>query len=551
MLRLFKLVLSLLGRAGLVKYILLGLLSGLSSFLFINFVTKAVGHIIAGRFSDMRLQYTVIFATIICLFVLVRRALSMGIIRLSQKLFWNIRRQILASVLNAQYHKLSARKMDVQAAMVNDVGTLTSVSLSIIDFFTASILAIASFSYLASISLTLFLITVVVAAAGCLVYHYGSRKNNERFEYARTLEREFFKNMHAILDGFKEIYMEPRKGRAIYDEKIKPISKEANKNNVAAFTGFLNNQITGQILFYVLISSILLVFSFVFHIRPKDVVGFVFTLLYLLGSLETIMIAIPGLSRARIAADRLLDLSEELKTHNFRNRAPAKYLKKGDIESITIRDLEFRYANGDLEQGFSIGPMDFDVRKGEVIFIYGGNGSGKTTFIQAVMGLQIPAAGEIRLNDIPVVDETYAEYRTAFAVVFSDFHLFTELFGIKSPDQEKFRHYVHVFELEGKVQLEGKRFSTTDLSMGQRKRLALIASLLEDKPILILDEWAADQDPYFRKKFYTEIIPMLKQEGFTIIAITHDDRYYHCADRVYKMEYGKLAERVLDEYSIR
>jgi putative ATP-binding cassette transporter len=99
-----------------------------------------------------------------------------------------------------------------------------------------------------------------------------------------------------------------------------------------------------------------------------------------------------------------------------------------------------------------------------------------------------------------------------------------------------------MFELEGKVKIEGNTFSTTDLSTGQRKRLALIAALLEEKPVLVMDEWAADQDPYFRKKFYTEILPLLKQEDITIIAITHDDKYYNCADRLYKMDYGKLKE---------
>jgi cyclic peptide transporter len=548
MLRLLKSVLSLLGKRGLVKYMFLGLLSGCCSFLFINFVTKAVGFIIADRFAGMRLQYTAIFASTILLFVVVRRTLALGIIRLSQALFWNMRRQILSSVLNANYRQLCGKKMEIQAAMTNDVSVLTSASLSIIDFFTASILAVASLAYLASISVLLFLVTLVVASAGTIVYHYGSLKNSRRFEYARKLERSFFKNMHAILDGFKEIYMEPKKGQAIYDEKIKLISQDANKNNVAAFTGFLNNQITGQILFYVLISTILIFFSFAIKIKPKDIVSFVFTLLYLLGALETIMTAIPGLARAKVSSDHLLDLTADLNANNSRNSTPQRHIKKGDLESIRIKNLEFEY--GDQEQDFRIGPVDFDVRKGEIIFIYGGNGSGKTTFIWAIMGLEVPTAGEIRLNDIIVTDMNYPEYRTAFAVVFSDFHLFSELYGLKHPDPGKFDHYLRLFELEGKVKLEGNCFSTTDLSMGQRKRLALIACLLEEKAVLILDEWAADQDPHFRKKFYTEIIPWLKKEGITVIAITHDDKYYHCADRVYKMEFGKLAEKFIGEYAL-
>jgi putative ATP-binding cassette transporter len=127
-----------------------------------------------------------------------------------------------------------------------------------------------------------------------------------------------------------------------------------------------------------------------------------------------------------------------------------------------------------------------------------------------------------------------------FAVVFSNFFLFDELACADNCDMEKFKRYLQVFELEGKVELQDGRFSTTDLSTGQRKRLALIAALLEEKPVLVLDEWAADQDPHFREKFYMDIIPLLKKEGITLIAITHDDKYYHCADKLFRMDYGKL-----------
>ena len=82
------------------------------------------------------------------------------------------------------------------------------------------------------------------------------------------------------------------------------------------------------------------------------------------------------------------------------------------------------------------------------------------------------------------------------------------------------------------------RFSTLDLSTGQRKRLAMVAALLDDKPIYIFDEWAADQDPGFRRYFYEGLLGELKARGKTVLAVTHDDRYFGVADRVVKRGEG-------------
>ena len=540
-------VLPITGRWGMVKYVTTGLLSGLCSFLFINTVTRIIGLLAAGGLTGISQEYIIIFSAIILLFVWTRRTLSLTIIHLSQRLFWNLRKQILTLMLGTGYQQMAARKTEVYATIVNDVNILTQASLSIIDFFTATVLAFSCLIYLASVSWILFLITLVFAFAGVGIYHFTAKRNNDHFQRARGLEDDFIKQLNAILNGFKEIFMEPRKGKAIYEQKISSIASKAYQDNTTAFTGFLNNQITGQILFYMLISSILLFFSVILKVKPGDTISFVFTLLYLLTSIETIMVLLPSLSRAGVASSRLVKLKTALTNAGQQNTIADSYISRDDFEQITVTDLEFSYGGEDL--GFGIGPVNFDINRGEVAFIYGGNGSGKTTFIHTLLGLNKPTAGEIRLNDIPVTSANYNTYKTCFAVVFSDFYLFNDLIGIGQPDMEKWQYYLRLFELEDKIKLEGTDFSTTDLSTGQRKRLALIAAMLENKPVLIIDEWAADQDPYFRKKFYTEIIPILKQEGIAIVAITHDDRYYHCADRIYRMDYGKLIEEDVNIYA--
>lgn len=549
--QIFKMIVGFTGRWGLAKYIVLGLFSGFCNFLFINSVTRVISMLVAGRFTVVSKEYIVVFISIILLFVWVRKTLALALIRLSQTLFWRLRKEILLLVLRSGYRQLSAEKNEVYSAIVSDVNILTNVSMTTIDFSTACILSFSCLVYLCTISFLLFLITLGVALVGVSIYHVRSTKNMQAFKEARVLENKFQESFNAILNGFKEISMEPRKGRDIFDNKIKVISRQAFANNASAFAGFLGNQITGQILFYLLISSVLLFFSITLHIKASDTISFIFTLLYLLGSIETIMLLLPGLARAKIASNHLMGLKSRLEGLPVDDRRPAMPIARSEFEQIEVRGITFQYDTGD--NGFGIGPVDFEVQKGEIVFIYGGNGSGKTTFIHSLLGLSIPSSGEIRLNGNIVDSEGYPTYRTAFAVVFSDFYLFNELLGFDSYDPAKWEYYRELFELKEKVSLEKGVFSTTDLSAGQRKRLALIAALLEEKPVLVIDEWAADQDPYFRKKFYTEILPVLKAEGITVIAITHDDKYYHCADKLYKMDYGRLTlewSQVLEPQSL-
>jgi cyclic peptide transporter len=536
--RLLSLIVPLMGRGRLVKYSLVGILSGICSFLFINFITRIIRLIMAGQLNTISREYLLVIASIILVFMWIRRTLSLAIIHLSQSLFWRLRRQVLALVLSANYLQLAERKSRIQATMFGDVSTLTDASLNIIQFFSASILAFVCCIYLLSISGRLFLITFLMAAIGVTVYRVGTVRNRSKFVRARMLENSFMESFNSMLQGFREIYIEPRKGKYVLENKISPVAREAFRNSVSAYTGYLNNQITSQVLYYVLISSVLLIFSVYLKIKPADTVSYLFTLLYLLSSIETIMILLPALTRSRIAAEHLLTLQDELKEENITIVIPSRYVKKEDFQRMTVSQLEFAYDKN--EEGFSIGPVSLDIRKGEVVFIYGGNGSGKTTLVYAILGICFPTAGQVRLNDVLVDKDSYADYRTLFAVVFNDFYLFKEVIGVETVDMDKWSYYLRLFELEGKVTLEGRTLSTTNLSAGQRKRLALITALLEDKPVLILDEWAADQDPYFRKKFYREIIPLLKTEGFTILAITHDDKYYDCADKLFRMDYGKL-----------
>jgi putative ATP-binding cassette transporter len=126
-------------------------------------------------------------------------------------------------------------------------------------------------------------------------------------------------------------------------------------------------------------------------------------------------------------------------------------------------------------------------------------------------------------------------------VVFSDFYLFDTLLGLQTPELDRrAREYLTKLQLDHKAKVKDGALSTTDLSQGQRKRLALLTAYLEDRPIYLFDEWAADQDPLFKDVFYLQLLPELQAKGKTVLVISHDDRYYHLGDRIIKLDYGKV-----------
>ena len=208
--------------------------------------------------------------------------------------------------------------------------------------------------------------------------------------------------------------------------------------------------------------------------------------------------------------------------------------------------IQFRYVDKFSEATFKIGPIDFSLHPGELVFITGGNGSGKSTFLRVLAGLYPPDSGQIRLNGQLISDETRDKYRSLMSAIFFDYHLFRKLYGIPDPEPAEVDQLLRQFRLDTKTGVTNGEFRTLDLSGGQRRRLALIVSLLEKRPILLLDEWTAEQDPEFRRKFYDELLPDLMRAGATVVVITHDDRYLnelHLPARRIHMDEGRIVEQ--------
>ena len=275
--------------------------------------------------------------------------------------------------------------------------------------------------------------------------------------------------------------------------------------------------------------------------------SFIIVLLYLINPVNGILGSVPAIMQLRIAWDRIQTFLKEIPANLDLKETP-KVIDYNLVKSIKIEGITFQYKNENSLNFFSVGPIDLELKRGEALFIIGGNGSGKTTLAKLLTGLYEPDSGKIMINDKQVSSSQLSEY---FSTVFNPYYLFEKLYNIdlKGKSEEVVR-YLSLLNLSEKVEISGNKYSTINLSGGQKKRLALLQCYLEDYPIYLFDEWAADQDPEYRKIFYRELLPKMKEDGKIIIAITHDDHYFDVADKIIKMDLGKV-EFISDNFNVK
>jgi putative ATP-binding cassette transporter len=258
----------------------------------------------------------------------------------------------------------------------------------------------------------------------------------------------------------------------------------------------------------------------------------------------TIVASYPSYISAETAARSYLAVEAELKAAP-QAVVPGRGNATDDgFSTIALEGATFRHAGRDGTGSFTVGPVDMTIERGSVVFITGHNGAGKSTLIHMLLGLYPIQRGSLSVDGVPVGQDGLAVHRDRFAVVFSDNHVTRQLYGAATLDDGYAEELLDLLEMSDKVAVDGRAFTTVDLSQGQRKRLALIAALLERKPVLVLDEWAADQSPYFRRKFYREILPWLKARGITVIAVTHDDAYFDAADVQLQVDRGGIRQLI-------
>jgi len=461
-----------------------------------------------------------------------------------QRLVAALRKDVSLRILNAPVAAIERMKSHrLQAILNEDIDTISDFTAEFAGHASAFAVTAGCAIYLFRLSPVLFLVSAVALVVGIGINYAAAKAWSRDFETARAGEDELQKHYRAVVEGAKELRLNRKRRAQVHGVRLAGAADLVARLKARALSLFWIAEGTNSALFFLVVVWILAARPSL-AIDAQVVSGFIIVLLFIKGPIEELAALLPFFSQAQVAFRRIARLSTD-----FRLEEETRAIKSTPPESLAnhIELRQARYRFDAPEEGgvpFEVGPVDLRLRRGETLFIVGGNGSGKTTLIKLLLGLYQPSEGQVLLDGVLVHNDNREAYRELFSAIFSDYHLFDELVVQDAEQIRVAEGLIDRLGIAGKVELVGGAFSTTDVSTGQRKRLALVHALLENRSVMMFDEWAADQDPEFRHVFYRELLPELKRQGKTLIVVSHDDRYFDVADRVIRMSGGLIVDDV-------
>ncbi len=532
-------------RRGMTWAIVTGGISGICGAALIAIINANLARHQAGEpLTDLVLPFAALFV----LTPITRFVSEYLILRLCQDSVYRLRMQLSRRILSTPLRRLES--LGFPRLLVNLTDDILQITVALIELPNLVVnvtLVFGCFVYLGWLAPPLIAIVLLFLVIGGGTYHFAVQGGMRRFRQSREKQDELYGHFRDMNEGAKELKLHARR-RAGFLELLDETARNLRRLALEARSLFAAAANWGGVLFFLLI-GLLLFLPQMSGQSNEALTGFTLVLLFLRTPLQICLNALPALGQGGVALEKVERLGFTLPPVASET-GPADE-PGGAWERLELKGVCHAYEREGEETSFTLGPFDLTFEPGELVFLVGGNGSGKTTFAKLLTGLYLPEAGEIHLNGVPVGAADAERYRQHFTAVFSEFHLFDRLLGFEgmAVDQQA-RTYLQELRLAHKVVVKDGHLSTTDLSRGQRKRLALLTAYLEDRPFYVFDEWAADQDPQFKEVFYNHLLPELKRKGKTVLCISHDDRYFGVADRVLKLEDGKLIEDVRIEHKV-
>ena len=563
--------------------IVAGLVSGVGNALLISLINREVhvGHAVNA------LQYF----SILAIFIIVTSMISQFmLIFLSQNAIYELRVKLSKNILSSPLEHLERLKENrLLVSFTDDVHTLTHAVASVpnicVDFATV----VGCFVYFAWLSNALFVLTIASTVSAIWFVQTILNKAERLFFKSREEEDTLFKDFKALMSGIKELKLNQSKRQAFMEKEFQSSAVRLRQLNTKAMKRFAIANGFGQLSQFLSLGFILFILPLFLDIPLTMLAPYVLIGTFIALPMQNMLNRIPELVRGNIAlrkiermklslsslseADTLVlsispscQLQFQAVTYLYHPELPPfppEGLSQGSANGLPPLAPEFPSSERKLipfpshpphfqkgnpppppradEKGFLLGPISFSWQPGELIFIIGGNGSGKSTLAKLITGLYPPLSGAIYLNGKRITQDNVEWYRQHFSAIFYDFYLFDSFLGCDRPNlDQEVENYLMQLQLAHKVTVKNGVLSTTELSQGQRKRLALLTAYLEDRPIYLFDEWAADQEPRFRELFYKQILLQLKERGKIVIVISHDERYFHLADHIIKLDDGAV-----------
>lgn len=496
-----------------------------------------------GEGPEPTLESFFLFVAFLLLFFFAEKYVLDQAVRTLEGIIRGVRLRITDKLRKAEladFEKLG--QPHIFAVLSQDTLQLGTCAYEIMRVLSSLIVVLFGFGFIATLSENASMGMVLLLLFGVAIYWRNQRVIQKRMREGAEIEGRFFESLKHLLHGFKEQRLNAAKSDDLFENSLRHLAVENER--VKSEMGFRINDDTvfAPVFFYLLI-------GFVVFVLPQwsDVdeptIQIVTMILFILGPLGNVVAAYPAMAKAEFSIDRVRALEAAIEGFAEPQSSVSTRSTK-PFERLTTHELEYTYLDPAGNPGFTAGPFDLEFERGRIVFLVGGNGSGKSTFLLMLCGLYAPTRGHIKLNDRRITRETMSSLRECTSIVLQDFHLFDRLYGLEEWDHERAEELVEELRLEGVTRvLPDGRIERVDLSMGQKKRLALLVTDLENRDVLVFDEWAADQDPESRRRFYTEILPALRARGKTVIAATHDDHYFDAADELIKLAEGKVVYR--------
>jgi putative ATP-binding cassette transporter len=524
----------------LVGVLVAGMLSGVSNTLLLVMLNKGLSEV-----SD---SYNLVAASFfgLCFVVLATKIMTESLLlKLAQETTLKLRLDLCGKIVSAPFRDLEKLgSSNILVNLINDVNVLSGVIVNVPSIGINIIILISCLIYLGWLSWKMLLITMCFIVFGVFIYITLSSKARAVVREARDKHDDLYRSFREVTDGIKELKLHRRRRGYFLGTYLRAITETLKGLNIRSGVLFIVARNIGMILFFIAVGVLIFIIPDLVGFDADVLRGYTVVIMFLVGPLQAIMSTYPSILQAKVSLDKLGKLGASLVSSGIDREDVS--LNIVDAKHVSLRDVVCEY-NGSAENDFRLGPIDLDLYPGELVFLTGGNGSGKSTLAKVLVGLYPPKSGKITLNKQSVDDDSMDSYRQYFSVVFSDYYLFKNVKGvIKAENEQRLadvsKHFLEKFQLSEKVEVRDGEFSTIQLSMGQRKRLALLVAYLEDRPIYVFDEWAADQDPTFKRYFYTVLLKELKERGKIVFVISHDDHYYYLADRLLRLDYGKLTD---------